>query len=101
MKGQDEDIQELIAKLRVSYGEVQGKREFLALKKSELRPGDEISFFGFMQAREQLACETSLLVGHAFLAQEIISKKKIAVSAADRRFLKEINALSWMHMSRV
>ena len=98
MKGQDEDIQELIAKLRVSYGEVQGKREFLALKKSELRPGDEISFFGFMQAREQLA---SLLVGHAFLAQEIISKKKIAVSAADRRFLKEINALSWMHMSRV
>ncbi|MEI8120466.1 MAG: hypothetical protein WCI20_00325 [bacterium] len=101
MKKNDEGIQKLIAELRLLYGKVRGEREFLALKKSELRPGDEISFFGFIQAREQLACETSLLTGHAILVQEIIARKKIVVPAADQRFLKEINALSWMYISRI
>jgi hypothetical protein len=100
MKINHEGIPTLISELRSLYGKVQGEREFLALKKSELRPGDEISFFGFIQAREQLACETSLLTGHAILVQEIIARQKIAVPEADQRFLKEISALSWMHISR-
>lgn len=101
MENNDEGIQKLIAELRLSYEKVRGGREFLALKKTELRPGDEISFFGFIQAREQLACETSLLIGHAILVQEIIAKKKIVVPATDQRFLKQISALSWVHISRI
>ena len=94
------DIHELIAQLRIHYESVQEKTAFLSLKQSELRPGDEISFFGFHQSREQLFQEHSLLAGHAHLVQETIVREKIAISAGDQRLLREITSFSRQWTSR-
>lgn len=94
------DIQELIAQLRIHYESVQEKTAFLSLKQSELRPGDEISFFGFHQSREQLFQEHSLLAGHAHLVQETIMRERITISAADQRFLREIASFSRQQLTR-
>ena len=94
------DINELIAQLRTHYEDVQAKAAFLALKLSELRPGNEVSFFGFHGSREQLLQEHSLLAGHAHLVQETITREKIAVATADQRFLKDIAAFSRQQMAR-
>ncbi len=94
------DIHELIAQLRIHYESVQGKTAFLSLKQSELRPGDEISFFGFHQTREQLFQEHSLLAGHAHLVQETIISEKITISADDQRLLREIASFSRQQIFR-
>ena len=94
------DINELITQLRAHYEDVQAKAAFLALKLSELRPGDEVSFFGFHGAREQLLQEHSLLAGHAHMVQELIVREKIAVATADQLLLSEIVAFSRNEMSR-
>jgi len=94
------DIQELIAQLRIHYESVQEKTAFLSLKQSELRPGDEISFFGFHQTRELFFQEHSLLAGHAHLVQETITRKKITISAADQRLLREIASFSRQQLTR-
>ena len=94
------DIQELIAQLRIHYERVQASATFLSLKQSELRPGDEISFFGFHETREQLFQEHSLLAGHAHLVQETIVREKISISSGDQRFLREIISFSRQWISR-
>ena len=88
------DIDELITQLRTHYKDVQAKAAFLALKLSELRPDNEVSFFGFHGAREQLLQEHSLLAGHAPLVQELIMREKSAVATANQRLLKDIAAFS-------
>jgi predicted deacetylase len=93
------DIQALITELHTHYRNVQEKVEFLALKQSELRPGDEISFFGFHQAREELRQEHSLLAGHALMVQETIAREQITVTAPDQRLLNEIAAFSRQQFS--
>jgi len=94
------DAHELIAQLRIHYERVQENTAFLSLKESELRPGDEISFFGFHQTREQLFQEHSLLAGHAHLVQETITREKITISAGDQRLLREIITFSSQQLTR-
>jgi len=94
------DIPELIMELRTHYGSVQEKTEFFRLKQSELRLGDEVSFFGFHQCREQLFQEHSLLAGHAHLVQETIAREKITISADDQRLLREIASFSRQQLFR-
>lgn len=90
----DDDVVKLIAELNVLFGKVQEKREFLYLKQSELQPSSEISFFGFLQAREQLAYETSVLAGHAHMIQEMIATEKLILDPVSKRLLKEIMTFS-------
>ena len=94
------DIHELIAQLRIHYESVREKTTFLSLKQSELRPGDEISFFGFHESREQLFQEHSLLAGHAHLVQETIVREKIAISVGEQHLLREIISFSRQWISR-
>lgn len=94
MPTDNKDIHELIAQLRIHYERVQANATFLSLKQSELRPGDEISFFGFHQTREQFFQEHSLLAGHAHLVQETIVRENISISAGDQRLLREITSFS-------
>lgn len=88
------DVQGLITELRIHYKSVQDKAAFVALKQSELRPGDDISFFGFQQAREELIQEHALLAGHAHMVQESIAQEKITLSIEDHRLLNDIAAFS-------
>ncbi len=94
MKTGEREFQELIAELRIQFDEVRGKTEFLKLKQSELRPGDEISFFGFLEAMQSLAIEQSLLAGHARMVQENIQTKHLVLSFGDRKILETIVAYS-------
>ncbi len=90
----DNEVRNLITELNVLFGKVQEKREFLSLKQSELHPSNEISFFGFLQAREQLAYETSVLAGHAHMIQEMIATEKLTLDPVSKRLLKEIMTFS-------
>jgi len=91
---QDDEVQLLITELNVLFGKIQAKREFLSLKESELHPSSEISFFGFLQAREQLAFETSVLAGHAHMIQEMIATEKLTLDPVSKRLLKEVMIFS-------
>jgi hypothetical protein len=84
------NIQELIAEIRRQYDRVREKQEFLRLKQSELRPGDEMSFFGYWEAKQNLAMEQSLLSGHAFMVQQELQKRRITLDARTARILREI-----------
>ena len=90
----DDDVVNLIAELNVLFGKVQEKREFLSLKHSELHPSSEISFYGFLQAREQLAFETSVLAGHAHMIQEMIATEKLTLDPVSKQLLKEVMTFS-------
>ena len=57
------DVRDLIAELRRCHAHTKDQAAFLALKQSELRPGNEISFFWYLQAKEHLHIEQSLLSG--------------------------------------
>ncbi len=94
------DIDELMTELRTHYSSVREKTEFFRLKQSELRLGDEVSFFGFHQDRERLFQEHSLLAGHAHIVQEAIAQRKLVLGAADQRLLMDIAAFSRQQMSR-
>ena len=85
------DVHELIAELRRCHARAKDQAAFLALKQSELRPGDEISFFGYLQAKEQLYIEQSLLSGHAFMVQEVIQRKHINLDRDSRHILNELS----------
>jgi len=84
------DVQELIAALRKQYEQVREKQEFLKLKQQELRPDDGISFFWFLETKQNFAMEQSLLIGHALMIQQDIQKKHIVLSRDDQTFLEEI-----------
>ena len=57
-------ILQLIAELRFQHERTKATAEFMHLKQSELRPGDEISMWGYMQERERLEVEANILAGH-------------------------------------
>ena len=84
------DIQAQMAALKSQHEKVKALATFLDLKQTELRPGDEISFFGFLEAKEQLAIEQSVLVGHASLVQELIQKERVPLDADSQRMLRQI-----------
>ena len=84
------DIQAQIAALKSQHEKVKALAAFLDLKQAELRPGDEISFFGFLEAKEQLAIEQSVLSGHAGMVQEFIQKERVPLDADSQRILRQI-----------
>ena len=49
------EIRELVSELKRHFEKVKAESAFVALKQSELRPGDQMSFFGFLEAKESLA----------------------------------------------
>jgi hypothetical protein len=83
------EIHELIAALRSQFEKVKADAAFLALKKSELRPGNYPSLCGTMEAQEQLNLERSLLSGRAWMIQEMVTRKKITLDANSRKLLRE------------
>lgn len=89
------DVHELIAELRRCNARAKDQAAFLALKQSELRPGDEISFFWYLQAKEQLYIEQSLLSGHAFMVRQILAKQKQLVTPEIRGILREIETTAY------
>jgi hypothetical protein len=86
------NIQEQVAALKTQHEKVKALAAFLDLKQAELRPGDEISFFGILEAKEQLAIEQSVLSGHAGIVQEFIQKKRVPLDADSQRMLRQIQA---------
>ena len=84
------DILAQIAALKSQHEKVKALAAFLDLKKAELRPGDEISFFGFLETKEQLAIEQSALSGHAGMIQEFINEKRVSLDADSQRMLRQI-----------
>ena len=94
MKAKQPELHELIATLRVQFDKVREKAAWLELKQSELRPDDQISFFGFLEAKQNLAMEQSILSGHAIMIQEDIRKWRITIDPQSSRMLKEITNYS-------
>ena len=72
-----QDIQDLITALRSQLSRVREQTAFLALKHTEMRPDDQVSLYGFMDAQEQLKIENSLLAGHARMLQDMMVERKV------------------------
>ena len=85
-----QETDQLIAQLQQCYARTQERAAFLALKQSELRPDDQLSLFGFMEAKEQLTIERSLLSGHVFMVHELIQKKQVILDSNSQRILSQI-----------
>lgn len=88
------ELLELIAALRTHFEKVQEMTAWLELKQSELRPDDEFSFLGMLEAKQNLTIEQSLLSGHAFMIQEDIQERHIVLSRDDKKVLETIVAYS-------
>lgn len=84
------DAQELMAAIRSQYDRIRQDQEFLKLKESELRPGDEMSFFGFWEAKQNLAMEQSLLAGHVFMIRQGIRQHRISIDVQMAKILEQI-----------
>jgi hypothetical protein len=84
------ELPELISALQSHFEKVQTDAAFLALKRAELRPDDHVSLTGMMDVREQLHIEQSLLSGHAFMIQEMITRKKVTPDMQSYRQLRRI-----------
>ena len=98
-----DDLQEMITALCSQLSHVKAQTAFLALKCSEMRPDDQVSLYGFMDAQEQLKIEKSLLAGHAYIVRQILAKRKQTTSPEIRRILREIEmsayCRSWPELS--
>jgi len=81
---------ELIAALRAQFEKVREMTAWLELKQSELRPDDEFSFFGLLEAKQNLALEQSLLAGHAVMLQQDMQASGIIPDPETSRLLQEI-----------
>ena len=88
MKGAE--IDELIAAMHSHYEHTKERQAFLELKRDEIRPGDELSLLGFVDAQQELRVEQSLLAGHFHMVQEIIQKKQLKVDAMTTHRLRRI-----------
>jgi len=98
MRSKDDEVRRLITDLNTQFAKVQEHLEFLSIKQSELRPDDEISFFGLLQARKQFACEVTLLAGHAQMVQEKIATEKVSLGPATKALLKDITTFSRQYL---
>lgn len=85
-----DDLQEMVTALRSQLNHVRDQTAFLSLKRSEMRPGDHVSLYGFMDAQEQLKIEKSLLAGHAPILQDMMTEMKVKPDMETRRLLNEI-----------
>lgn len=93
----DDEVKELINEMEVLLKKVQAQREFLVVKQNELRPKSEISFFGYLQSREQLATDASLLSGHVQMIQEMVAKRQIALNPEGNRIVTQIDTYLRQH----
>jgi len=90
MRAAQRELRDLISELRTQFDKVREKVAWLELKQSELRPDDQVSFFGYLEAKQNLNVEKSLLSGHALMVQEDIQKHRIIIDKQSARMLKEI-----------
>jgi hypothetical protein len=81
------NIAELISQLRVHFEKVKADDAFFSLKQSEFRRGNEVCFFGMLNAQEELDVERSLLVGHALMVTDTARKEHIALDRESERLL--------------
>lgn len=92
-----QDIQDLITALRSQFSHVKTQTAFLDLKRTEMRPDDQVSLYGFMDAQEQLKIEKSLLAGHVRMLQDMMAEMKLKPDMEIRRLLNEIrNNVEWL-----
>lgn len=84
------EIHDMLDHLRSQYEKVKADLAFLALKQSELHPDDEISFFGFLEAKQNLHMEQSLLSGHALMIQEDIRESRVILDQRNQQLLNDI-----------
>lgn len=94
MKAAERELRDLMAELRVQFDKVREKTAWLELKQSELRPDDEISLFGLMDAKQECQTEQSLLSGHALMAHQLAATKRIKLDRDSERLLSAIRELS-------
>ena len=85
-----DDLQEMITALRAQLNHVRDQTAFLDLKRTEMRPDDQVSLYGFMDAQEQLKIEKSLLAGHAQMLQDMMAERKLKPDMDTRRLLNDI-----------
>jgi len=83
-------VADLLSTLSRLHESVKEKSAFLALKLSELRPGDEISQQFYQEAREQLIREENLLLGHARKILDLVQRKRIRINRGMQLFLESI-----------
>ena len=91
------ELHELIAALRAHYDKIQDMTAWLELKQSELRPGDELSFQGFMDAQRNLVFEQSLLDSHATMVEQDIQADGIAPDPGISILIKNIRRLAYVN----
>ena len=84
------ELPELIYTLQSHFDKVEADSAFLALKQAEVRPDDYISMRGVMDTREQLHIEQSLLVGHAFMIQEMVNRGQMKLDKHSRQILRRV-----------
>ena len=87
---ENQETGQLIVELQRCYVRTQERAAFLALKQSELRPDDQLSLVGFMEAKEQLTIEQSILSGHVCMVQELIQTKRVTLDTNSQRLLRQI-----------
>lgn len=80
----------MIAALRSQYEKVKDDAAWLSLKQSELHSDDEVSFFGLLDARQNLDMEQSLLSGHANMLQQEMSAKGVTPDPETARLFQKI-----------
>ena len=86
------ELKDLISELRLQFDRVRTKAAWVGLKRSELGPDEFISQSMFMNADSELRLEQSLLAGHAFMVQELVTKRKLSLDRTSQRLLQEILA---------
>ena len=86
----DAEIDELIAAMHSHYECTKERQAFLELKRDEIRPGDELSLLGFVDAHQELRVEQSLLAGHFHMVQETIREKRVKLDATTMQRLRKI-----------
>lgn len=89
-----EDLRKMIDAFRSQLSHVRDLSAFMALKRSEIRPDDQVSLYGFMDTQEQLKIETSLLAGHVPILQEMMAEMKVKPNKETRSLLNEIRNMA-------
>lgn len=90
------ELHELIAALRAHYDKIQDMTAWLELKQSELRPGDELSFLGFMDAQRNLVFEQSLLDSHATMVEQDLQAAGIAPDPDISILIRNIRRMTYV-----
>jgi len=69
---------------------VQSMAAYVSLKRTELCPDHHISLVGLMNAQVELNIARSLLGGRAFMIQDMVARKKVALDRKARQILQKV-----------